>query len=227
MLKAHTSRGEDMPPAYLVHCNRNGALQPFREELDALAMTPNVSILHVFSKPSKEDESARNFDVSGRLTFDVIEDFIGDAHIMDGDLRIDMPLFEFDFYVCGPESFQADMINGLISAGANQHQIFQESFQSGESDQQLGTIAGAEVVFSKPDVTVTWDAGENVTLLELAEAAGLSPDNACRMGVCQSCSQELLEGEVYYEMRPTHYPEDNQVLLCCARPASRRVVLSG
>jgi len=45
------------------------------------------------------------------------------------------------------------------------------------------------------------------------------------MGVCQSCSAGLEEGKVHYDFSLTHQPEEKQVLLCSAKPATGRVVL--
>ena len=225
MLKAHVGRDDDRPPAYLIHCNKNGVLQPFRQELDALAEHEGVSTLHVFSTPTDDDERDGAYDVRGRLTRQSISAFVADAHIMDGDLRVDMPIFEFDTYLCGPSSFQDAVVADLVEIGVNRHQIYQESFAAAEGESQTGVVHEAEVEFSPFDVTAQWRLDDNLTLLELAEASGLELPNACRMGVCQSCSRTLLEGAVYYEQRPTHHPGEDQVLLCCARPASRRVAV--
>ena len=70
-----------------------------------------------------------------------------------------------------------------------------------------------------------WRAEDNLSLLELAESAELAPPNACRMGVCQSCSAIIKEGSVYYDFSLTHTPEDNQVLLCQAKPNTQRIVI--
>ena len=58
------------------------------------------------------------------------------------------------------------------------------------------------------------------TLLEQAEAAGLTPDFGCRMGICHTCTcrkaagavRNLLTGEVSEE-------EDEDIQLCVSVPA--------
>jgi ferredoxin len=58
------------------------------------------------------------------------------------------------------------------------------------------------------------------TLLEQAEAAGLSPEFGCRMGICRTCTcrkaggsvRNLLTGEVSDE-------EDEDIQLCISVPA--------
>ena len=61
------------------------------------------------------------------------------------------------------------------------------------------------------------------TLLEQAEAAGLTPEFGCRMGICHTCTcrkaagavRNLLTGEVSDE-------EDEDIQLCISRPGRRR-----
>ncbi|MFO7177038.1 2Fe-2S iron-sulfur cluster-binding protein, partial [Enterococcus faecium] len=57
------------------------------------------------------------------------------------------------------------------------------------------------------------------TLLELAEARGLSPAFSCREGNCGSCRTRLLAGAVTYLKQPTAEVADGEVLICCAVPA--------
>ena len=226
MLKAHITRGETRPPLYFIHCCRNRAAQPFRSELDQIAIAHDIPMLHVYDQPTAVDRKESDYQAEGFLNMAHINALTEGCHIIHGGKRINMPLVEFDIYMCGPSIFRDILYKELTSAGANPERIFQESFLTNSGSQQYGQINHATVVFSKARKTVQWTAGEDLTLLELAEAAGLSPGNACRMGVCQSCSVGLEEGTVHYDFRLTHQPGENQVLLCSAKPASGRVVLA-
>lgn len=89
--------------------------------------------------------------------------------------------------------------------------------------------------FTPPTLSVTGAAAEGTirfiksgqsapivegTLLELAEAAGLSPDYGCRLGICKTCTcrksagtvRNLITGEVSAE-------EDEDIQLCVSVPA--------
>ena len=121
--------------------------------------------------------------------------------------------------------FQNQLVDSLIKAGANENRLFTESFESSIDDLEHAPIDKAEVVFSISGKSVIWRSDEDKTLLELAEAAGLDPDNACRMGVCQSCSTILQEGKIHYKYSLTHPSVEGQVLLCSAVPGSERIVL--
>jgi ferredoxin len=88
--------------------------------------------------------------------------------------------------------------------------------------------------FTPPSLTVTGDAAEGTirftrtgtsapiaggTLLEQAEAAGLTPEFGCRMGICHTCTcrktagavRNVLTGEISDE-------EDEDIQLCVSLP---------
>jgi predicted pyridoxine 5'-phosphate oxidase superfamily flavin-nucleotide-binding protein len=62
---------------------------------------------------------------------------------------------------------------------------------------------------------------ESGTLLELAEARGLSPEFSCRAGTCGTCKTKLLAGAVTYLNEPTAEVADDEVLICFAVPAEQ------
>lgn len=225
MLKAQVERGEKMPPLYFIHCCQNSEAQPFRQELDRLSERYDITMLHVYDQPKSVDTLGKNYDIEGYLGISHIEEMIAGSYILHGGKKVDMPLTEFDIYMCGPPIFQEKIQQALLSAGANATRLFQESFQANAGDQMQGQIETAQVVFSQSGKTVTWNAETGGSLLDLAESVGLKPDNACRMGVCQSCSAVIKEGAVFYEYSLTHSPEEGQVLLCSAKPASKNLVL--
>jgi stearoyl-CoA 9-desaturase NADPH oxidoreductase len=79
-----------------------------------------------------------------------------------------------------------------------------------------GEAADGTVRFLRSERTVPIAAG---TLLEQAEAAGLTPEFGCRMGICRTCKcrksagavRNLLTGEVSDE-------EDEDIQLCVSAP---------
>lgn len=72
------------------------------------------------------------------------------------------------------------------------------------------------VTFASTGKSVAWDASHR-TLLEFAEAQGLSPPYSCRAGVCSTCLTAV-EGEVRYIEAPLDEPEPGYALLCCSQP---------
>jgi ferredoxin len=73
------------------------------------------------------------------------------------------------------------------------------------------------VTFSSSGIQVPW-LGNHESLLELAEANGLSPDFSCRAGVCNTCECSISSGDVSYLDEPLSMPEDGRALICCSIP---------
>ncbi|MED7788608.1 2Fe-2S iron-sulfur cluster-binding protein [Francisella sp. 19X1-34] len=225
MLKAHLSRSGKKPPIYFIHCCQNKINHLFRNELDELINKYNIPKQYVYSQPNNEDLLGVDYDIEGHLTIQDIRSFIDGCYILNGVKRIDMPLAEFDIYMCGPKVFQDILQKALIGSDANPERIFQESFVTNGNSQEHSNLESSQVVFTTLNKEIEWKASDNLTLLELAESAGLNLANSCRMGVCETCSAKLIEGSVYYESSLPTKLEKNRVLLCRAKPKTKRVVI--
>jgi ferredoxin len=80
------------------------------------------------------------------------------------------------------------------------------------------------VTFRKSDVTSPWDPAQE-TILDLAEANGLSPAFSCRSGICQTCILTLIEGEIEYVDDGIIPPqEEGKVLICSSAPKTNVVI---
>ncbi|KAK3117637.1 hypothetical protein LTR53_000765 [Teratosphaeriaceae sp. CCFEE 6253] len=69
-------------------------------------------------------------------------------------------------------------------------------------------IEEAQVTFTKSAVNATWTAKENLSILQLAEKAGLKPAFGCRSGMCV----HGIEGW-----------EPQTILICQSKPASASI----
>jgi ferredoxin-NADP reductase/MOSC domain-containing protein YiiM len=228
MAKAHLARGDGTPPLLLFHCVRNSRAHPMRRQIDALAAAypQQLQVHYVYSQPTDEDTAQSTYHRAGRLSVeDVIANLDGVA-ITLGSKRVAIPWFESDFYICGPESFEATLVTALVERGARPGRVFVEHFHSRGEITDAGSLDTAEVVFAHSGTTATWSGQDGLTLLQLAERSGLSPPNGCRMGICSSCQCAILEGDVRYDSRPIGEITAQSALLCCAKPATQRVVLA-
>jgi stearoyl-CoA 9-desaturase NADPH oxidoreductase len=88
-------------------------------------------------------------------------------------------------YVCGPPS---------LAAAVREHcdNVSAESFVPPPFEVPA-LASGGLISFSDSQVEATDDGRP---LLEQAEAAGLSPESGCRMGICQSCTRRKTRGAV-------------------------------
>lgn len=78
------------------------------------------------------------------------------------------------------------------------------------------------VLFARSGVSAAWDGVSSI--LEMAEAAGLSPDFSCREGICSTCVTRLKDGSVEYRLDPLDPPLPGKALICCSRPVGRVVL---
>jgi stearoyl-CoA 9-desaturase NADPH oxidoreductase len=88
-------------------------------------------------------------------------------------------------FVCGP--------NALVDAVmAHCENVFTESFVPPVFEPPANPTGG-RVTFADSNVDVVDDGRP---LLEQAEAAGLKPENGCRMGICHTCTRRKTSGTV-------------------------------
>lgn len=81
------------------------------------------------------------------------------------------------------------------------------------------TAVPPRVTFAFSKKTVGWD-NKYGSILELAEAHGLTPDFSCRSGICRSCECELLSGSLIYVTEPLEAPDEGMALICCSKPVA-------
>ncbi|APE08635.1 ferredoxin reductase [Rhodococcus pyridinivorans] len=155
--------------AVLLYYTRTPGHVPRRAELDALADRPNIEIVHAHTR-SDDGLLQGRFDRSHLAAV--------------APWYADTPTF-----VCGP----AEMVAGIREVYA---------------EQGAETMVNTEEFVLAPPVVSTDDAGGEIsfaesgvvaqntgsTLLEQAEAAGLTPEHGCRMGICHSCTAVRLSG---------------------------------
>jgi glycine betaine catabolism B len=129
-------------------------------------------------------------------------------------------------FVCGPNPFMQHLRETLETMGFPMDQYQEESFggaakpkpleQSSDSIAQSPRTAEAlAITFQDSNQTVSSDGSQ--TILEIAEAEGISIRSACRMGACGSCKLEC-QGKVRYDIAPSalsHADQDSGYLLAC------------
>ncbi|NET37156.1 MAG: ferredoxin--nitrite reductase [Cyanothece sp. SIO1E1] len=82
------------------------------------------------------------------------------------------------------------------------------------------------VCFAKSGQEVTSDG--TLSILEMAEQAGIELESSCQSGTCGTCKQQLLTGEIAYGSDPDGLEDSERdagyVLTCIAHPIGRVVV---
>ena len=128
------------------------------------------------------------------------------------------------------------LFDGLLEWGVPEHRIHYEFFGPASALKDRERVSGPkrragasecceeiEVTFSRSGVSTKWNPSLE-SILDLAEANGLTPDYSCRSGVCQTCMSGLQEGEVEYVLEPLDPPDPGSVLICCSKPKTNVIV---
>jgi ferredoxin len=130
-----------------------------------------------------------------------------------------LPFGDYDFYLCGPGAFVADLHAGLRGLNVADDRIRYEFFGPSSLPNHADTPDAdpAEVSFAESGRTATWtpDSG---SLLELAETSDVAADFSCRSGRCGTCAVRVLSGQVGYAAPTETPPPDGYALLCRAYP---------
>jgi len=111
-------------------------------------------------------------------------------------------------FVCGPPALMAAVAELLDG-----ERLHTEEFTLGGSARG---DAGGAITFTRSGVTAD---NSGATLLEQAEAAGLTPEHGCRMGICFSCVQVKTAGCTRnVRTGETDSDPDHEIQLCISVP---------
>jgi ferredoxin-NADP reductase len=199
-------------PIYLFYGLRTPDDVVFHSELESLAAAnPDLHITYVYSRRSVDGQPTR------RITPQFLIDSLRDVFVILDGHRVPLPWYEADFYLCGPGDF-CDVIKAdFVARGANADRIFTERFVP--ASVQKAPPDEAEIRFQRSGITRTWKAEDDLTVLELAERAGLEIENDCRAGSCLTCRTVIVSGSMTSELG------DGSALLCIGQPKSAHLVL--
>ena len=209
---------------WFIHGARNGEYHACQQQMQEIKQSyPNLHLHYCYSRPNPEDAGKYNSQgyADKQLLADTIIPEIEQAH--DGS-----PAAEY--YLCGSPAFMDSLREGLSELDVAEDKVYFESFGGGktkgkaEAASSEGGVESAEVTFASSNKTVTWTPADG-TLLEFAEANGLSPDYSCRQGVCHTCTCGIQSGEVEYIEEPAGEPDEGKVLICVSRPKTGKITL--
>jgi ferredoxin-NADP reductase len=197
-------------PIRFIHAAINGAHLAFAAHLARKAeLHSNLDVHLVFSRPSGDDELGRTHQSEGRIDRALLQ-------------RV-LPLDDYEVYLCGPANFMQTVYDALLSLGVRDDRIHFESFgpasiaRRSEAAAEIDASEGVVVEFAKSVKTALWRPGAG-SLLDLAEANGISPLHSCRSGICGTCAVRVVSGDVDYSEPPAHEIADGDAMICVARP---------
>lgn len=200
----------------LLYGVRNSAEHAFAEVIKQVTETrKNFHVINCFSRPLPTDVPNQDFQVGGVVSVDLLKQVLPNNHCQ--------------FYLCGPPPFMESIHKGLVQWQVPESRIFCEAFGPASmvtakySDVETSDSIAAKyeqldpVTFRRSDQTVLWSANHD-SLLELAEAHGITPDSGCRAGSCGSCETQIVAGKVKYPAGQAVDCQPGACLLCLAKP---------
>ena len=190
----------------------------FAHELEDLqARHPNLHVLVTLTNdPEVEWSGAR-----GQLTAEMLAAFIPD--VTRGPVMM-----------CGPDPMMNGVRKMLVGMGIPDAEITQEEFIStppvrvapGQPDpaEELPEGVTASLSFQKSGVTA--EQPPELTVLEVAEEAGVTIPFECRSGICGQCKTRLISGKVKMDVQDALTPHDRSkgLILACQAHATRDCV---
>ncbi|MFM7427336.1 MAG: flavin reductase family protein, partial [Elainella sp.] len=200
---------------------------PFRTELEI--MTAHMPNFHLAVTITQQDGLNGWLGLTGRISKSML-------HLVVPDL------LERFAYVCGSEPFMQNIKSILKSVSFPMKNCIEESFGSpmlkaanpkgaGHLEKQL--LMGSQPPAQKPTVYFSQSKQEvasddTASILELAEQAGVTIRNHCRVGACGACKVLTCQGEVNYSRAPSLLSQADQeagyVLACIANPVGALTV---
>ncbi len=216
-LLVNEGRTRHHAPIFFIHGARDRTEQAFATHLrDKSRLHSNLTVHLRHSQPCADQRAGEHHDSPGRVDIAL--------------LKAVLPFDDYDFYLCGPASFMQAMYDGLRGLNVADERIRFEAFGPSTVKRSRGAPANeaapaialaddeaVEVVFARSAKRALWQPRSG-TLLELAEAQGLTPDYSCRAGICGVCATALTRGAVDYAGPPSAQPGPGHVLICCSTP---------
>jgi ferredoxin len=144
--------------------------------------------------------SVRETRAQGRLDLDRLDQEVPDWH-------------ERQVWACGPEGM-LNQAEKVWSAAGIADRLHLERFAVAKA---APAGAGGTVTFARSAKTVTADAATSV--MDAGESAGVQMPFGCRMGICQSCVVDLMEGHVR-DLRTGREHEPGSRVQTCISAAS-------
>lgn len=197
-----------------------------------IGITPFIAQCHQLMHTNANFElhySARNRELAGYV--DELKQHInhrlhvyydGEDQRIDFDTLLSSQPAGTHVYVCGPEPMINHVLNRTKKLGWPKAHVHFEHFAKASA----GEAFKVHLKASNKTITV----GENESLLEAIEAAGIDAPFLCRGGACGHCETRVLEHDGTL-LHADHWLDDNErqsaekIMVCVSRFKGKRLVL--
>lgn len=150
--------------------------------------------------------------------------FSGSAGRPDAKKRLEKIVLpaQRHLYICGPQAFMNRARDAALGLGFVPDNIHTESFGVGAGHKAGSTAQRTKAKEARVRCELsgrTLEGGADMTLLELAERAGMQPRFCCRSGICHECTCTRSSGRLLNALTGSLFPQDqSQVQACISVP---------
>lgn len=183
-------------PIAFLHYAPDAERAIYHDELERIALRhPGVRIARSYTRAPGEGELDGHFDLSHAR-------------------RLEPELERAEAFACGPPRLLEAVREAWSDAGA-EDRLHVESFVPPTLAPASGVSEGT-IHFAGADVRVE---NSGAPLLEQAEAAGLSPQYGCRMGICHTCACRKTAGTVKnLSTGELSVTDEEEIQICVSAP---------
>jgi ferredoxin-NADP reductase len=227
----HILAHETERPVWFIHACDSMAVHALRNEVQELAAVRSGITVHFCHRfADEEDVQAGLCHSTGFLTREAMQKLL--------------PLDDYEIYMCGPPPFMKALYGILTGLGVRKERIAYEFFgpssllsepepqaekpaalNAGDGTEATATVSNdsVRIVLQKSGRELAWTES-SISLLDCLEANGIEPEFSCRAGICGTCEQGLISGDIEYFEEPLEDVPQGRVLLCCTKPKSSVVL---
>ncbi len=143
---------------------------------------------------------------------------------LDIPALLEQPQSGRHLYVCGPKGFMDVVLATARAAGWPEAQLHYEFF--GAEVAQKADDGSFEVLLASSGRIVV--VPPDRTIVQALAAEGIAVATSCEQGVCGTCLTRVIEGTPDHRdmyLTPEEQAAGDQMLVCCSRASSARLVL--
>ena len=206
----------DQVPEHVLFISGGSGITPVMSMLRSLQRRTHrgrVTFIHYAQSPEHQifaDELDTIRRSGHGIDVHLLHPELGDPNLSPAFLERLVPGYrDIDTWLCGP----AGLVDAVRPAFEDSDKLHVEYFKPPRVSN--GNVEG-DVSFTRAGATA---ANTGATLLEQAEAAGLTPQFGCRMGICFSCTATKKEGTVRNVLTgETSSLPDEDIRICVSSP---------